>query len=185
MKNIILVFLFFFFIQGTSSSSNKENIIKKLIQTNNFSFNFIQTIEGKDEQGNCTIKYPKKIYCIYSKKNRKELVSNGKTLVIKNEKNKQYYLYPIETTPLDIILDKTLMINKFKKSQPIEVGDKYYTFELKDENNIINIFFDNKTLNMTGWQTEDIFQNLSVTFIYEIKINEDINDKIFVLPKMF
>ena len=77
------------------------------------------------------------------------------------------------------------MINKFKKSQPIEVGDKYYTFELKDENNIINIFFDNKTLNMTGWQTEDIFQNLSVTFIYEIKINKDINEKIFVLPKMF
>ena len=38
---------------------------------------------------------------------------------------------------------------------------------------------------MTGWQTEDIFQNLSVTFIYEIKINKDINEKIFVLPKMF
>ena len=183
-------FIIFFFCMYTISTSylygsTKDKIINNLSKINNFSFNFIQTIEGKDEEGNCTIKYPKKIYCIYSKKNRKELVSNGKTLVIKNERNKQYYLYPIETTPLDIILDKTLMINKFKKSQPIEVGDKYYTFELKDENNIINIFFDNKTLNMTGWQTEDIFQNLSVTFIYEIKINEDINDKIFVLPKMF
>ena len=52
MKNIILVSLFFF-LQTTGHSSNKENIIEKLIQTNNLSFDFIQTIDGKDEKGEC------------------------------------------------------------------------------------------------------------------------------------
>ena len=103
MKNIILVFLFFFFLQGTSSSSNKENIIKKLIQTNNLSFDFIQTIDGKDEKGECVIKYPKKIFCKYEKRKNKILVSNGRNLVIKNKN--QYYRYPIKSTPFEFLLD--------------------------------------------------------------------------------
>ena len=40
-----------------------------------------------------------------------------------------------------------------------------------------------KNLNLIGWQTEDIYQNLSVTFISDIKINQKINNKIFILPK--
>ena len=34
-----------------------------------------------------------------------------------------------------------------------------------------------------GWQIEDIYQNLSITFISSVKINQNINDKIFELPK--
>jgi hypothetical protein len=30
-------------------------------------------------------------------------------------------------------------------------------------------FFDKKDLNLIGWQTEDIYQNLSITFISSIK----------------
>ena len=185
MKFVIFFFYFYSIFTAYLYGSIKEKIIDNLYQINNLSFNFIQTIDGKDEKGNCIIKYPKKIYCVYTQNNRKELVSNGQTLVIKNEKNKQYYLYPIETTPLNIILDKKLMIDKFKKLEPVKVGEKYYNFELKDGTNIINIFFDHKDLNMTGWQTEDIFQNLSITFIYDLKINNDISEKIFILPRMF
>ena len=48
----------------------------------------------------------------------------------------------------------------------------------------INIFFDKKTLNLIGWQTEDIYQNLTIFFISNIKINEKIDKKIFALPKL-
>ena len=65
-------FIIFFFCLYTISTnylygSTKDKIINNLSKINNFSFNFIQTIEGKDEEGNCIIKYPKKIYCVYSK----------------------------------------------------------------------------------------------------------------------
>jgi len=47
----------------------------------------------------------------------------------------------------------------------------------------INIFFDKKSLNLIGWQIEDIYQNLSVTFISSVKINQKINEKKFILPQ--
>ena len=46
----------------------------------------------------------------------------------------------------------------------------------------ISIFFDNQTFNLIGWQTKDIYQNLSITFISSVKTNEVINKKFFKLP---
>ena len=41
-------------------ASTKQNIIQNLKDTQNVSFNFEQSINGKTENGNCKIKYPKK-----------------------------------------------------------------------------------------------------------------------------
>ena len=49
-------------------ASDKDKIIKNFNKTNSLSFNFTQTINGKDESGNCIILYPKKIYCKYNLK---------------------------------------------------------------------------------------------------------------------
>jgi len=38
-------------------------------------------------------------------------------------------------------------------------------------------------LNLIGWQTEDIYQNLTITFISSLKINQEIDDNIFILPQ--
>ena len=81
-------------------------------------------------------------------------------------------------------MDKELLIFNIKKLEGKLINNKYYNFQLNHENNIINIFFDSKNYNLIGWQTEDIYQNLVVTFIYDIKINKKINDKIFILPKL-
>tara|TARA_Y100001970_G_C14246037_1_gene868284 strand:+ start:4103 stop:4657 length:555 start_codon:yes stop_codon:yes gene_type:complete len=180
---IYLIFLIFFI--SNSNASIKEKIINSFKEINNFSFDFIQTIDGKDERGSCIIKFPKKINCIYKQKKSKLLVSNGKTLVIKNISSKQYYLYPLHTTPLNIILNKNLIINNIKKSEVKEIGEKFYNFEINDKKNIINIFFDKENYNLTGWQTEDIYQNLTITYIYNLKINEKLKEKIFKLPKNF
>ena len=55
------------------------------------------------------------------------------------------------------------------------VDDKYFKFSLNNNNNNkINIFFHKKSLNILGWQTEDLYQNLVITFIYNIKKNNKI-----------
>ena len=64
-----------------------------------------------------------------------------------------------------------------------DIDNKFLTFKIFEDKNEINIFFDKKKFNLVGWQTEDIYQNLSITFISSIKINQIINDKIFILPK--
>ena len=66
---------------------------------------------------------------------------------------------------------------------PREIDNKYLNFKFLKNNNEINIFFDKKKLNLIGWQTEDIYQNLTITFISSVKINQKINNKIFILPK--
>ena len=50
------------------------------------------------------------------------------------------------------------------------------------EENEINVFFDNKTFNLVGWQTKDIYQNVSVTYLSSIEINQQIDENLFILP---
>ena len=98
-------------IPNESVASIKEDIIDNLKSTKNISFNFEQNINGKIETGNCVLEYPKKIFCKYTSKNNKILVSNGKSLVIKTSKT-SYYHYPLDRTPLNLILDKEFLLNE-------------------------------------------------------------------------
>ena len=180
----------FFFTLLILSFSNsiqaalKEEIIQNLEITNNISFNFEQSIDGEKEKGNCIVQYPKKIYCYYDNINKKIMVSNGKSLVIKNTLSNQYYIYPLKKTPLNLILDKKFLINEINKLEPRIIDNEYLNFTIENKNYIINLFFNNKTLNLIGWQTQDIYQNLVITFINEIKINKNINQNIFKLPSL-
>ena len=182
-KKIIVISLFFSFFNPLQAAL-KEEIILNLKKTNNLTFDFKQTIDKKTEEGNCIIEYPKKIYCLYNNFNKKIMVSNGKSLVIKNQTNNQYYRYPLKRTPLELILDKNYLINQIKNVEGRIVDNKYFNFTLVNNGNKINIFFDNQTLNLIGWQTEDIYQNLVITFMSKIKVNQKIDKNVFKLPQM-
>ena len=179
------VFIVFFILNFNNAvfSSIKEKLISQMRLTNNLSFNFIQTINNKNEDGKCIVKYPKKIWCEYNNSNKKIIVSNGKSLVITNRNSGTYYIYPLKKTPLELLLDKNYLISKINILEPREIDNKYLNFTILENNNVINIFFDRKTSNLIGWQTEDIYQNVAITFISSIKINQPIDDAIFILPK--
>jgi len=182
MLRIIIIFIALN-LYNPALTSMKEDIISKMQITNNLSFNFIQTVDDKSENGKCILKYPKKIYCEYDDTNKKIIVSNGKSLVIKTSNKGSYYIYPLDKTPLEYLLDKEYLISKIQMLEPRDIDDKYLNFKIFENNNKINIFFDKKSLNLIGWQTEDIYQNLSVTFISSVKINQKINEKKFMLPQ--
>ena len=177
-------FLIIFFFIGLAEASNKSKIILNLKSTENMTFNFEQTINDKTEKGKCIIKYTKKIYCEYDGKNKKIMVSTGKSLVIKHLSNGEYYIYPLKKTPLELLLDKNFIISELENLEERIIESKYINFTLNKDQNIINIFFDLNTLELIGWQTEDIYQNLVVTFVSEIKLNQNIDKNIFNLPSM-
>tara|TARA_B110000967_G_scaffold6437_1_gene6450 strand:+ start:435 stop:989 length:555 start_codon:yes stop_codon:yes gene_type:complete len=181
MLRFIIIFLILNFY-NPASSSIKEKIISQMKLTEILSFNFIQTIDEKNEKGSCIIKYPKKIFCSYDGSNNKVIVSNGKSLVIKIKNSGNYYIYPLNKTPLNLLLDKEYLISKISTIEARNVDDQFLTFKIFENNNQIDIFFDIKSFNLVGWQTEDIYQNISITFISSIKINEKTDDKIFILP---
>ncbi len=184
MIRIILLTLLLINFSSNSYGSVKKEIISNFKQIENIIFNFKQTIEEKTEEGICIIKYPKKIYCEYDNLKKKIIVSNGKSLVIKNRSNNQYYIYPLEKTPLILILDKNALIKKISDIDVNLVNDKYFNCSIRDNDNKINIFFDKNSLNLLGWQTEDLYQNLVITYIYNIKKNKKIDEKLFELPTM-
>ena len=178
----VLIIFFVLNFYSPVFSSIKEKLISQMQLTNNLSFNFIQTIDNKNENGKCIIEYPKKIWCEYDNSNKKIIVSNGKSLVIKNKNSNSYYIYPLSKTPLVFLLDKEYLMLKINILEPREIDNKYLNFTFFENNSEINVFFDKKNLSLMGWQTEDIYRNLVVTFISSVKINQEINNKIFILP---
>ena len=172
----ILIYLISF---SYSYADNKNKIIENLRNTENLNFKFEQNIKGKIENGNCTIQYPKKIYCKYIK-NNKILVSNGKSLVIKTQTS--FYRYPLNKTSLGLILDKKFLIKKINNLKEKILDKTHIGFEIKENENEINILFDNKTFNLIGWQTKDIYQNVNITYLSSIQINQKVDKNLFKLP---
>ena len=177
-----LTILLILSLYNPAFSSVKDKIISQMRLTNILSFNFIQTINEKKQNGSCIIKYPKKIFCEYVGSSKKIMVSNGKSLVIKIKNSGNYYFYPLKKTPLELLLDKEYLISKISTLDIKNIDDQFLTFKIIEDNNEINIFFDKKSFILMGWQTEDIYQNLSITFISSVRINDEIDDKIFILP---
>ena len=174
------IFLFFFIFITNTNANNKTQIIENLEKTKNLSFEFEQNINGKIENGSCIIEYPKKIFCKYLKNNDKVLVSDGKSLVIKT--TTRLYRYPLQKTPLNLILDKNYLIKKINNLNAKIIDQYLINYTIIENNNEINVFFDNKTFDLIGWQTKDIYQNLSITLLSAIQINQKISNNVFKLP---
>ena len=179
MKKILLLMIFIL-ISLESNATIKNDIIRNLEDINNISFQFEQNINGKIESGKCTIEYPKKVFCKYDLENKKILVSNGRSLVIKTLNS--YYIYPLEKTPLNFILDKEFLLKKILYLKERIIDDKFINYNFSENENKINVFFDKNTFNLIGWQTLDIYQNLSITYINSIIKNRKLKKNLFKLP---
>ena len=180
MKKLFLIIFLFFFNTEVYSSIVKDEIIKNLIEINNISFKFEQNINGKIENGNCTIEYPKKIFCEYARSNNKIIVSNGKSLVIKT--NTSYYRYPLVETALNFILDKNYLISKIFELEERIVDKNLINFTIQEKDNEINLFFDNQSYDLIGWQNTDIYQNFNITFLSSIRKNRVLPKNLFKIP---
>ena len=55
-------------------------------------------------------------------------------------------------------------------------------YTIEENNNKIEIFFDIKSLDIVGWQTQDIYLNTATTLLYSVKKNQKINYNLFKLP---
>ena len=176
----ILFFILILSFNTNALASVKQNIINNLNNIENLNFKFEQNINDKIETGYCIIEYPKKIFCEYDSLNKKLLVSNGRSIVIKTKSS--YYLYPIKRTPLNSILDKEFLLKKIEKLEPRSIDNKFINFNFLENENEINLFFDKKSFNLIGWQTIDIYQNLSITYLSSITKNKKLKKNLFKLP---
>ena len=148
----------FVFYTQESFSSSKDNILNNFSKINNMSFDFIQQIEEKIETGSCKIEYPKLLHCLYDNKDKKEIISNGRSLVIKNNRHNKSYIYPLKITLLKNMLDKKFILDEIKKLEPSKINVDNIEFSIINKTNLIKVFFDSKTYDLAGWRTIDIYQ---------------------------
>ena len=55
----------------------------------------------------------------------------------------------------------------------------FISFKFSEKDNIINVFFD-KNYYLIGWQTTDIYQNLSTTYLSSITLNQKLKKKFLI-----
>ena len=184
-----LIFLFqiiFIYISllSISFADLQKDLINKITATKTLSFNFKQNIAEKVEFGNCYIKYPLLMKCIYQNLKQKSVISNGKTVAIIKKKYKKIYYYPIRTTPLFIILKKEKILHLIRNNKPTKIDSNIIEFEFFDKkSNKLKIFFNKNTLQFNGWETIDSYSN-SVSFVMSnLKTNNQIVDGFFKIPK--
>jgi len=164
--------------------SFKEDLINKLISTKTLTFNFKQNISNKVESGNCFIKYPLLMKCNYQNLKQKIVISNGKTVAVIKKKYKKIYYYPIKTTPLFFLLQKEKIIDLIKKNDPSSTNSELIEFLFIDKRkNKIKVFFDKKSLELKGWETNDAYSNFVSFEVIDLKINNQITDSFFTIPQ--
>ena len=71
-------------------------------------------------------------------------------------------------------------LDRFLKGRIVDESLINYTIK---ENDIeINVFFNNETYDLIGWQNTDVYQNFNITFLSSIRKNRVISKDIFKLP---
>ena len=181
---LLNVFFIYFFFTGVSLSDLQKDLINKLTAIRTLSFDFKQKISDKEEIGNCFIKYPLLMKCNYKNLKQKTIISNGKTVAIIKKKYKKIYYYPIKVTPLFFILKKEKIINLIRNNQPIKINSNFIEFEFIDQKtNKVKILFDKNSLEFKGWKTMDSYSNNVSFTINNLKINNQITDNFFKIPK--
>ena len=110
MRTIFLI-LIIFFIFAQKHAYTEPKIIKKISEIENFTFDFEQLINDKKETGNCIISFNNKMMCKYDETG-KLIVSNGKTLLIKNKSSNFANTYKTENTYFKYFLNKEFLISK-------------------------------------------------------------------------
>ena len=60
---------------------------------------------------------------------------------------------------------------------------EFVNYNFIENDNEINLFFDKNTFNLIGWQTIDIYQNISITYLSSIKRNQKLKKNLFILPE--
>ena len=180
----ISIILIIILLNSNSFSSPKEEIIINLNKTSNFSFDFIQKIKDKIEIGSCQIKYPRLIHCLYDNKKKKEIISTGKSLVIRNNRDNKFYIYPLKSTPLYYILDKDYLIKQIQNLEKIKISNDIFELNFTKQNNLIIVYFDKKSFDLRGWKTIDVYQNEVLFEVNNVEKNLIIDSKIFDLPNL-
>ncbi len=181
-NKFLLILLVFISFLPDLRAGEKELIVKRLKDITNITFEFQQTTNTKKETGICILVFDNKLSCNYHDSTGKEVLINGKTLVVTKKKYNKIYFYPLSNSLFTRILNKNNLINLIQKTNYV-LNDNIELVYVGKNKKKITIIFDKNSFDFIGWKVKDQLQN-EINFSLKIKsINGEYNPKIFEIPK--
>jgi len=181
---LLVKFIIILFYSNTLLANITDEIIKKLDETNNITFEFEQISNNQNESGKCVLVFPGRLRCIYNSEDGKEIIVNKKSLYIIKHKFKKFYRYPIKNSAFNIIIDKKKILKNLKviNSYNIKETPNEYFYEIQAGEGIyVKIFFGKKNKILKGWETISYNQEPVIFNILKPIINNELKEK-FILP---
>lgn len=172
-------------------ANEKERAVKEI--TNHFSSvptmtgEFIQFgPSGEQTGGKFFIHRPGKIRFEYEDPSPLMVVSNGRTLGVRNKKLKTWQFIPLRKTPLSLLLSKEIKVTD-KSVRSVEAGQDVTRVVMGDRNlfgdSEITLLFDPNSYDLRQWTIKDNQGKETSVMIFNVEKNVKISKKMFQLKK--
>ena len=181
---LLVKFIIILFYSNTLLANVTDEIVKKLNETNNITFEFEQISNNENEKGKCLLVFHGKLKCIYNSEDGKEVLVTNKSLYVIKHKFQRTYRYPIKNSAFNIILNKNIILENIKMIDPSNIKEtpKKYFYEVQASEGIyVKIFFGKKNKMLKGWETISYNQEPVIFNILNPVINSELKEK-FILP---
>lgn len=141
---------------------------------------------GEQTGGEFLIKRPGKIRFNYENPSPITVISNGKTLAVENKKLKTTNYYPLNKTPLSLLLSNKIDI-KDKSIRKVEAGQDVTTVVMGDKkifgDSEITLLFDPESQDLRQWTIKDAQGKETSVMIFNVKKNIKISNTKFAVNK--
>ncbi len=141
---------------------------------------------GEQTGGQFLIKRPGKIRFNYENPSPITVVSNGRTLAVKNTKLKTTNYYPLKKTPLSLLLSNKIKIND-KSIRSVEAGKDVTTVVMGNKkifgDSEITLLFDPENQDLRQWTIKDAQGKETSVMIFNVKKNVKISNTKFAVNK--
>ncbi len=142
---------------------------------------------GEQTAGTFYIERPGKIRFNYEKPSPMEVISNGKTVAVHNRKLKTWDFYPLDKTPLKLLLSDKIEYNA-KTIKNVVSEDDLTTIVMGDEqvfgNSEITLMFDPKTFDLRQWTVRDARGSETSVMVFNVQKNVTIPAKLFKFDEL-
>jgi outer membrane lipoprotein-sorting protein len=140
---------------------------------------------GEQTGGKFYISRPGKIRFNYEAPSPMRVISDGKSVVIGNQKMKTWDIYPLSKTPLKLLLSDNIdltgkMVRDVKEEADlitIVLGDKSVFGDAT-----ITLMFDPKTYDLRQWTITDAQKKDTSVMIFNVRNGVPMDNKVFTIP---
>ncbi|MBX3579155.1 MAG: outer membrane lipoprotein carrier protein LolA [Rhizobiaceae bacterium] len=137
---------------------------------------------GEQTGGKFYIERPGKIRFNYDAPSGFKVISDGKSVVIDNAKMKTYDLYPLNKTPLKLLLDERIDLSG-NKVKGVTEDDDLTTIQLADKsvfgNARLTMMFDPRSYELRQWTITDAQGKDTTVMIFNVKQDVKLDQKLF------